>query len=426
MSKSIFLAAFYLGSVALPVFAQPTEVSVTDSPLTNFEVNQAKENNDRMVARLEAIRHRIETEENNLRVFRTKQEEAQKSLQRIVTELEQLQYQKTEQGTAAQAIEIGLGELELAVGRAAETMNVAQQRLKARVVAIYKMHNRGSALNYLVLSQSVTDFMRRIGYLKRLAHFDRSQISEMKEAQSSFQGKRLSLLEKKEEHEKVLQEISKLEARFVGKRKTQSALVDEVKRKKEKTAVSIEKLKKEAEELETILSGLMGGAEPTPSPKLPPKQPEVDQTKIPEKEPPVEPGFQGKGLAQLRGKLSYPIVGEVVRRFGKQRHDEFVDTLFIKGLEFHASPGNKVTAVAVGKVVFNSVLPGYGNVVILDHGSRYYTLYGRLAASLPRVGELVQAGNGVGVVGEPDDKGRNFYFELRLNGKPTDPMEYLK
>lgn len=416
MSKSIFLAAFYLSAAVLPAFAQPSEISVTDP-----QVNQ--ENNERMAARLEAVRQRIEAEESNLRTFRKKQEEAQKSLQLIVSELEQLQYQKTEQDGVAQAIENELGELELTVGRAAETMKSVQRRLESRVVAIYKMHNRGSALNYLVLSQSVTDFMRRIGYLKRLAHFDRSQIAEMKEAQNSFQGKRTSLLEKKDDHQKVLQEISKLEARFVEKKKTQSALVDEVKQKKEKTALSIDKLKKEAEELEAILSGLMGGEEP-PTPPPAPKPP--DRTKVTEKEKPTALDFQGKGLAHLRGNLAYPIVGQVVRRFGKQRHDEFIDTLFIKGLEFQASPGNKVTAVAVGKVVFNSVLPGYGNVVILDHGSRYYTLYGRLAVSLPRVGELVQPGNSVGVVGEPDDKGRNFYFELRLNGKPTDPMDYLK
>ena len=100
--------------------------------------------------------------------------------------------------------------------------------------------------------------------------------------------------------------------------------------------------------------------------------------------------------------------------------------VFVKGLEFNARPGARVSAVAAGKVVLNQVLPGFGNVVIVDHGERYYTLYGRLASGLSRVGDVVKKGEVVGVVGEPDKRNRNFYFELRIKGKPVDPLGFFK
>src|SRR5262249_7355065 len=126
-----------------------------------------------------------------------------------------------------------------------------------------------------------------------------------------------------------------------------------------------------------------------------------------------------------QGKLPVPIVGSVLERFGAHRHEEFDDVLFSKGMEFRADVGAKVLAVAAGKVVYSGVLPAYGNVVILDHGARYYTLYGRLASSLVSVGRVVNSGEMLAVVGQPDDKGRNFYFEIRLRGKAVDPNGFF-
>jgi len=99
--------------------------------------------------------------------------------------------------------------------------------------------------------------------------------------------------------------------------------------------------------------------------------------------------------------------------------------VFIKGLEFRAKVGERVRAVAPGKVVFSQVMPGFGNVLILDHGMRFYTLYGRLALSHRGVGELINTRDVLAVTGQPDNLGRNFYFELRRHGKAIDPTGYF-
>ena len=135
--------------------------------------------------------------------------------------------------------------------------------------------------------------------------------------------------------------------------------------------------------------------------------------------------YDGRGLQSLHGKLVFPVQGKIIQHFGRQKHEEFSDFLFVKGLEVLASVGGVVRSVAVGNVVFREELPGFGKVVILDHGQRYYTLYGRLGAFGCQVGDQLELGGIVGILGEPDSRGRNFYFELRFQGKAIDPLEFF-
>jgi septal ring factor EnvC (AmiA/AmiB activator) len=70
-------------------------------------------------------------------------------------------------------------------------------------------------------------------------------------------------------------------------------------------------------------------------------------------------------------------------------------------------------------------VPEYGNVVIVNHGKRFYTLYGRLNEIVPLVGDIVEGGDVLARTGKKDRWGRNFYFELRYKGKAIDPWRYF-
>jgi len=191
--------------------------------------------------------------------------------------------------------------------------------------------------------------------------------------------------------------------------------------------MTLVKLQQSADRLERVLAGIMGesvDSEPVQIASIASVRPPDDPSLavIPRPSPPP---FVGVGLATLKGKLDFPVDGTLVQRFGKQRHEEFADMLFKKGIEVLASEGAEVRAVAPGRVLFTQVLPGYGQVVILDHGKRYYTLYGRLRKANCQVGQIVGAGEVLAMLGKPDHKGRNFYFELRIRGKATNPAVYF-
>ena len=79
-----------------------------------------------------------------------------------------------------------------------------------------------------------------------------------------------------------------------------------------------------------------------------------------------------------------------------------------------------------GKVMHVGRMPGYGTIIILDHGQRYYSLYGRLGKTLVGKGHVVEKGEIIAQTGEMDAKSRNFYFEIRRNGSPVNPQDYFK
>ena len=136
-----------------------------------------------------------------------------------------------------------------------------------------------------------------------------------------------------------------------------------------------------------------------------------------------ESGRDGGVFAALKGKLRLPTRGELINRFGTPRSDS---GLSWKGLFIRGSKGQEVRAVATGQVVFADWMRGFGNLMIIDHGQSYLTIYGNNEALLKQVGDTVKTGDAVATVGNsggnPDS---GLYFEIRHQGKAFDPMGWV-
>ena len=125
-------------------------------------------------------------------------------------------------------------------------------------------------------------------------------------------------------------------------------------------------------------------------------------------------------FASMKGRLALPLAGDITNRFGQPRAD---GGLQWRGITIVARPGQEVRAVAPGRVVFADWLRGFGNLLIVDHGDGYMTLYGNNESLLRRVGEGVRGGDPVATVGSSGGSGpAGLYFELRHQGKPLDPL----
>jgi len=133
--------------------------------------------------------------------------------------------------------------------------------------------------------------------------------------------------------------------------------------------------------------------------------------------------FDGSPFEQLKGKLTLPVKGEITNRFGAQRPDSTVQW---KGLFLRTSSGQAVKAIATGQVVFADWLRGFGNLLIIDHGKGYMTLYGNNETLYKQVGDIVRGGDTIASVGNSGGN-ENFglYFELRHESKPLDPMKWI-
>ncbi len=136
-----------------------------------------------------------------------------------------------------------------------------------------------------------------------------------------------------------------------------------------------------------------------------------------------EPGYDSNAFAQMKGHLRLPVAGELINRFGSPRSDT---GLSWKGLFIRAPEGREVKAVASGRVVFSDWLRGFGNLLIIDHGGSYMSLYGGAESLYAQVGDAVQGGATVATAGSTGGNSESgLYFELRYQSKPFDPMTWV-
>ena len=133
--------------------------------------------------------------------------------------------------------------------------------------------------------------------------------------------------------------------------------------------------------------------------------------------------FDGKPFASLKGKLVLPVKGVVTNRYGTPHPDSRVRW---KGLFLRATAGQPVKAVAAGRVVFADWLRGFGNLLIIDHGKGYMSLYGDNETLYKQVGDTLHGGDTIAAVGNSGGNAQSgLYFELRYEGKPLNPMKWV-
>jgi septal ring factor EnvC (AmiA/AmiB activator) len=130
----------------------------------------------------------------------------------------------------------------------------------------------------------------------------------------------------------------------------------------------------------------------------------------------------GINFAALKGKLRLPVRGDVTNRFGANRADSGISW---KGLFIRANEGSEVRSVASGRVVFSDWLRGFGNLIIVDHGNGYMSLYGNNQAVLKQAGDNVRGGDAIAYVGNSGGNETNgLYYELRRQSRPFDPLSW--
>ncbi|HCA27681.1 MAG TPA: peptidase M23 [Betaproteobacteria bacterium] len=139
---------------------------------------------------------------------------------------------------------------------------------------------------------------------------------------------------------------------------------------------------------------------------------------------PREPDYSASTFQRFKGKLKFPVRGKIVGRYGARRKDTGVPW---KGLFIKAPEGAPVKAVARGRVVFANWLRGFGNLLIINHGGGFMSLYGDNETLYKRVGDKVRAGETIAAVGNTGGNPESgLYFELRYLSKPVNPTRWLK
>jgi len=136
------------------------------------------------------------------------------------------------------------------------------------------------------------------------------------------------------------------------------------------------------------------------------------------------PNIDGAPFKSLKGQLALPVKGNITNHFGTRRPES---TLAWTGWFLRAAANQPVKAVAAGRVVYADWLRGFGNLLIIDHGQGYMSLYGNNETLYRQAGDTLRAGDTIAAVGNSggnEDSG--LYFELRFEGKPFDPDKWVR
>jgi septal ring factor EnvC (AmiA/AmiB activator) len=126
-------------------------------------------------------------------------------------------------------------------------------------------------------------------------------------------------------------------------------------------------------------------------------------------------------IAPFQGDLAWPVAGSVRSRFGAAAAGRPP----LRGIEVDAREGTDVQAIHDGTVAYADTFAGYGRLVIVDHGNQTFSLYGNLGQIAVSKDSRIQRGAVVGTVGLSDAGVAGLYFELRVDGRTVDPLQWL-
>jgi len=264
----------------------------------------------------------------------------------------------------------------------------------------------------------IDDMQDNLTKVKVLNDKTASALQEVADLKTKQEAEKKTLMQKKQEKSKVVKSLSNQIA-------SQRNQIDKLKRDEKSLSNLVERLAKIVPPVVKHRKSKKRMLNPTPDEDIAEEKANKDsgkKTVIANNETLPSNDFAGINFASLRGKLHLPVRGEVSNRFGASREDTGVSW---KGLFIKSAEGSDVKSVADGRVVFADWMRGFGNLIIVDHGSGYMSLYGNNQAVLKHVGEEVDAGDTIASVGNSGGNESNgLYYELRRNSQPFDPLSW--
>ncbi len=141
----------------------------------------------------------------------------------------------------------------------------------------------------------------------------------------------------------------------------------------------------------------------------------------------VEKNISPLAFSAHKGLLIMPVKGKIITLFGPYKNRKYNITNFRSGIDIKAEKGEPIRSIFQGKVLYSSWFKGYGNMIIIDHGNNYYTIYAHLEETFKSKGDAVETREVIATVGDTGSmEGAKLYFEVRHHGKPENPLEWLK
>jgi septal ring factor EnvC (AmiA/AmiB activator) len=311
----------------------------------------------------------------------------------------------------AAALKAEIEELEKQITATSKISAELQRQVQAneayvakRLIAVYKMNWLGT-FHLLASAESIQEFIRRKAALERILGHDekirRDLVQNQTDLTQMLERLRSHKIEKNARAAEYKEQIDIMSQ----ERSTRNRLLEEIRSQKALELAAIDALTQSAGELDQKIKLLSTT---------------------------IDSGAADKNAAELlfsdqKGLLIMPVNGKIVSLFGPYKHPQYHVTNFRSGIDIQVDKGEPVQAVFRGKVLYSDWFKGYGNMMIIDHGDNYYTIYAHLEETFKSKGDGVDAGEVIATAGDSGSMtGSKLYFEVRHRGTPLDPLKWLK
>jgi len=349
---------------------------------------------------LERVRSEIRALKTRLSELRSRTRSAEEDLQSADLELEI----RTRELEIAIQVEAALDEelRNVAANIVTLTQKIERERawLSSRLVALYRLGGLSYVRVLLEMDQKKNP-LEAISMLRFLIHRDARAISQFQGSKLALGNQQRQLSEKRALMTEIKQVIVERQQQVVRLRAEKEALVAQLRSESSLSAIKLADLEEKERRLGRLFDLLYERNEAG--------------------------AITSGDIRSFTGALAWPVEGTVVEEFGKKRSARFSTFTVSHGVTIQAPPGSEVRPVFEGTVLYSQWFKGYGNLVIVDHGNRIFSLYGNTKGSTLAVGEKVSATRAIALVAE-DEGGTtgSLYFEVREDNLPVDPRKWLR
>jgi len=366
----------------------------------------------------------LQQTQKRLKEERAKAADARKREASLLTELEAIDKRLTDKRRQVAVLDARvkraqteIGDLQRDIARLEIQRAGQEDGLGQRLRAMYRLQAQGGALPLLLSGDDPVAQSVRLRHLTTLATVDARMIREYRVTSEGLADRKARLEQSRRELSTVRAQAEEERAEADREAAKRRVILARVKDERVYHDRMVGELSEATRRLEAFIRDLQ---EKRRVAKIPP--PSV-------KPPKVVPGEStpGVGLGAMRGRLAWPAEGRVVEEYGARVNPRFGTKTFRNGIDIDAAEGSSVHAVYPGHVLYTGWFRGYGNLVIVDHGNEYYTLYAHMADMKVAEGDDIKQGQVIGTVGDTGSlHGPRLYFEVRYQGRPQDPAQWLK
>ncbi len=389
------------------------------APAEKGEVAEKKADLKELREKIEALQKDISTAEGSKAEVADQLRDSERSISQLQRDLREL-------GEDKQALQGTLREL----GNQSRTLEQQLEAQQAQLeLLLYRQYLRGTpdSLQLLLNGDDPNQISRDLYYLGAVARARGELLEQIeanwkkKQALTASTRERAAALASVEEKQK--EKHGKLVSQQEQKKATLSKISAQIAAQKKEVG-SLRKDEKRMTQLIDRLSKLIAARtakkrtpEQRPAPASRPGRPgapELENNELPQAAP-------TGSFARQKGSLRLPVKGTISNRFGSPRQEGST----WKGLFIRSNIGSEVKAIAGGRVVFAEWMRGFGNLLIIDHGDSYLSIYGNNDALLKNVGDSLRSGDTVATVGNSGGNPESgLYFEIRHQGQPVDPLKW--